>query len=443
MKPYVNLCSNLRAHATNDFERDFFKIMENSVYGKTVEIQSKRSDIRTVQSRAQCKKLTEKPQCLNFRIFSEHLAAVQSKKASCMINKPFYVGFSVLDISKVWMYRFHYDFIKPSFLNHAKLLFTDTDSLMYEIEGGYKKVYEAFNSNNSRSIERLFDFSSLPPEHPCYNVQNKKVIGKFKDETAGDPILEFIGLRPKMYSFTTLSDMATGTVKEKHRAKGIQYAAAKLLTHAQYLDQLNNPTENRLTNRRIGSQLHVVYTLATEKRALCAFDDKRYLCEDGVTTLAFGHNCLPPFVKVVVDAAHPMDPDAAALLEQERQEKAAEQVKETMDLEDFRAPHQAELAAAIMIEEVETEMESEAAVAEWIFEDPAYEVPAAALPPERAPAPLAASLSGSDREAAEENAELLAGDRETDIANSELITLLNLPLPTSLHELDLDLLLTL
>ena len=308
MKPYVDLCSALRLAATNEFERAFFKIMVNSVYGKTVENQSKRSDIKIVQSREQCKKLSERPQCISFRIFSEHLAAVQSRKINCLINKPFYVGFSVLDISKVWMYRFHYEFIKPNFNQQAQLLFTDTDSLMYEIDAGYKKVYGSFKSSNESKNGGLFDFSSLPEEHACYNLENKGVIGKFKDETAGDPILEFIGLRPKMYSFTTLSDMTNGTVKEKHRAKGIQYAAAKLLTHAQYLNQLNNPSENRLTNRRIGSKLHELYTFATEKRALCAFDDKRYICEDGVNTLAFGHHSLPSFVKVVTDLDQQMDP---------------------------------------------------------------------------------------------------------------------------------------
>ena len=308
MKVYVDRCSALRAAATNEFERDFFKIMVNSVYGKTVENQSKRSDIKIVQSRAQCKKLTEKPQCISFRIFSEHLAAVQSKKVSCMITKPFYVGFSVLDISKVWMYRFHYEFVKPNFNDQAHLLFTDTDSLMYEIESGYKDVYECFKSNENKT-EPLFDFSTLPTTNAYFSNKNKRVIGKFKDETSGDPIVEFIGLRPKMYSFTTLS-MAKGTVKEKHRAKGIQYAAAARLTHAQYLAQLSNPTENRLTNKRIGSLLHHLYTLATEKRALCAFDDKRYLCHDGVNTLAFGHHNLPSFVKVEFDSEHLMNPSA-------------------------------------------------------------------------------------------------------------------------------------
>ena len=297
MKPYVDLCSGLRAQAKNEFEKDFFKIMVNSVYGKTVENQSKRTNIKIVQSRAECMKLTQKPQCISFRIFSENLAAVQSKKPIVLIDKPFYVGFSVLDISKIWMFQFHYRVIKPFFHQYARLLFTDTDSLMYEIEAGYKQVYECFQYFEKRGDD-LFDFSSLPRSHFCFSDKNKKVVGKFKDESGGDPILEFIGLRPKMYSIKTLTDLV---VKEKHRAKGVQFAASRNLTHAQYLTQLFEPTENRLTNRRIGSSLHVLYTYANDKRALCSFDDKRFLCEDGIHTLAFGHKKLQPLVSMSVE----------------------------------------------------------------------------------------------------------------------------------------------
>ncbi len=207
------------------------------------------------------------------------------------------------------MYRFHYEFIKPFYNQQARLLFTDTDSLMYEIEAGYKQVYKNLKSIEDKG-ERIFDFSGLPLDHPCFNETNKRVIGKFKDESNGDPILEFVGLRPKMYSFTTISG---AVLKEKHRAKGIQFAAARELTHAQYIEQLINPNENRLTNRRIGSNLHVLYTYATEKRALGAFDDKRYLCEDGIHTLAFGHKDLPPSVQVIIDEEHQIDLDAMAL----------------------------------------------------------------------------------------------------------------------------------
>ena len=294
MESYVALNATLRAAAANDFERDFFKIMVNAVYGKTVENQSKRTDIRIVQSRRACKKLTEKPHCMSFRIFHENFAAVQLRKIKIHINKPFYVGFTVLDFSKIHMYNFHYDYIKPQYGDRAQLLFTDTDSLMYQIAATYQDVYADFKEDS-----HFFDLSGLPTTHPSYDATNKKVVGKFKDESNGDPLLEFIGLRPKMYSFITVSDAETGRTKDKHRAKGIASAAARSLRHADYARQFKQPFENYQTNRRIGSDMHVLYTLECRKRGLCAFDDKRFLLgtpdADGAT-LAYGHWRTPAWV---------------------------------------------------------------------------------------------------------------------------------------------------
>jgi len=105
------------------------------------------------------------------------------------------------------------------------------------------------------------------------------VVGKFKDETAGKKITEFVGLRPKMYSYTVHGDTKPDS---HHRAKGIAVATSKKLKHQDYLDQLNLPHETRLPNRRIGYKLHKLHSLEIQKRGLCAFDDKRFLLEDGV-----------------------------------------------------------------------------------------------------------------------------------------------------------------
>ena len=180
------------------------------------------------------------------------------------------------------MYKFHYRYIKKKFGANAKLLFTDTDSLMYHIIGC--NPYDQFFRDRSE----FFDFASFPADQKYYDKQNNKVIGKFKDEANGTQIFEFVGLRPKMYSFLMINDK-TRVVQEKHRAKGIQYAVAKKLRHRDFLEQLNNPHENRRTNRTIRSKLHQLYSIQTDKRGLCAFDDQRVLLEDGITTLAYGH----------------------------------------------------------------------------------------------------------------------------------------------------------
>ena len=268
--------------------------MVNAVYGKTVENQLKRSDIRLVQSKRECKKLIEKPHCTSYRIFSENLAAIQLMKIKTVINKPFYVGCTVLDLSKLHMYRFHYDEIKQQWGDRAQLLFTDTDSLMYEIDASYKEVYSNFKTNSA-----LYDLSGLPRTHFAFDESNKKVVGKMKDESSGDPILEFVGLRPKMYSYVTVTDVAAGTTKDKHRAKGIPYSAARSLRHADYIKQFQTPEENYQSNRRIASDMHILYTLECRKRGLCAFDDKRFLLNDPEgRTLTYGHVNTPNWVQL-------------------------------------------------------------------------------------------------------------------------------------------------
>ena len=117
LAPYIDNNSVLRAAAKNDFEKDFFKLMNNSIYGKTCENQKKRTDIRLVTSEEKCKKLMEKPHCKGFRIFDESLAGIEMRKLKTLINKPFYVGFSVLELSKLHMYRYASLFVPRTYNN--------------------------------------------------------------------------------------------------------------------------------------------------------------------------------------------------------------------------------------------------------------------------------------------------------------------------------------
>ena len=177
--------------------------------------------------------------------------------------------------------------IKKQYADRAQLTFTDTDSFMYDIktEDIYKDMLEH---------KELYDLADYPSDHFLHDMTNNKVIGKFKDETKGEPIVEFIGLRPKMYSFLTMS-MVNGQAEmhEKHRAKGIQSAASARLRHEQYRQQLDLPYENYITNRRIGSAGHQIFAIETKKRGLCAMDNKRYITEDNYHTLAYGHHRIP------------------------------------------------------------------------------------------------------------------------------------------------------
>ena len=178
MASYIDKNTKLRSIATNDFEKDFFKLMNNSVFGKTMENIRNRVDIRFVTSEKEAAKLINKPNFERRTIFSEDFVAVHMKRTKLYFNKPIYLGASILDLSKKKMYEFHYDYIKPKYNELAKLLYTDTDSLIYEIET------KDFYNDIKLDVKTHFDTSNYPSDHPS-GIEtgiNKKVIGMFKDE---------------------------------------------------------------------------------------------------------------------------------------------------------------------------------------------------------------------------------------------------------------------
>ena len=166
-------------------------IFLDSVYEKTMENLRKRINVRLVNNAEHFLKYSSKPTYITHKIFGKNYAAIHEIKPVLILNKPIYVGFTVLDLSKWKMYDFHYNFIKKNF--DAELLFTDTDSLTYEIKS--ENVYEEFFK-----CKHLFDFSNYSKDSQFFDQTNKKVIGKIKDEFGRVIVIEFVGLKSKMYS---------------------------------------------------------------------------------------------------------------------------------------------------------------------------------------------------------------------------------------------------
>ena len=175
--------------------------------------------MRLVTSQKKLSKLVSKPTYVNSKIFNEDLVAVHKIKETLVLDRPAYVGMCILDLSKTPMYDFHYNYIRQKYNDKAKLLFTDTDSLCYGIKTGDA------NSDFWKAKE-LFDNADYPKESPYFDATNKKVIGKMKDEAAGMSIVEFVGLRSKMYSYVKDNG------KNEKTAKGVRkYAIKKNITH--------------------------------------------------------------------------------------------------------------------------------------------------------------------------------------------------------------------
>ena len=268
----------MRKEAKNAFEKDFFKLMNNSVFGKTIENIRKRQNVILVDDRKKkALKLTSKPNFDRATIFDEHLVAVHMKKTEVHFNKPIYVGQAILDLSKTLMFDFHYNFIRKKYGDKAELLFTDTDSLMYLIQT------DDFYHDIKKDIKRNFDTSDYPENHPSgiKSGVNKNVIGKFKDETAGKQITHFVGLRPKLYTFK-VEDKG-----ETRKAKGVKKnVIKKSLSFEDYKKCLFSEAKIMKEMNIIRSQDHDIYSMTVNKVALSANDNKRIICENKIDTLA-------------------------------------------------------------------------------------------------------------------------------------------------------------
>ena len=277
MEPYIRKNTEHRKTAANSFEKVFFKLMNNSVFGKTIENIRKRQNIILVDDRAKAAKLTSRPNFDRSTIFDRNLIAVHMKKTQVYFNKPVYVGQAILDLSKTLMFNFHYNYIQKKYKHRAELLFTDTDSLMYQI---YR---DDFYKDISHDIETKFDTSDYPPDHPSGILTgvNKKVIGMFKDEVAGKQITYFVGLRPKLYSFKIEES------KEVRKCKGIKKNVVKKgIAFEDYVQCLFLGEKQMRSMKIIRSENHDIYSKEVNKIALSNEDDKRSVMEDKVKTLS-------------------------------------------------------------------------------------------------------------------------------------------------------------
>jgi hypothetical protein len=289
LEKYIDTNTAMRAKATTDIEKDFYKLMNNSVFGKTMENVRDRTVIRLRTQEKNFLSDVASPNCTSWKIYDEDLVATQHKRARVVLNKPIYVGQAVLDLSKSLMYDFWYTFLKPKYGDDLRLLATDTDSLMFQVftEDWYKDV-----QNNAD----YFDLSEMDKDNELlgwlHSNENKKVVGKFKDETGVVPIREFVGIKPKVYSFKLDDD------KDKKTLKGIKKGVVKreikfedykaCLFPKVSVDGFDHRCQQH-SQTQIRSKDHTLSTLSVNKRSLFAYDTKRYILSDGLTSYAHGH----------------------------------------------------------------------------------------------------------------------------------------------------------
>ena len=294
MKKYIELNTERRKTAKSDFEKNFYKLMVNSCYGKMLENCRNRRDFHLVYKPNLVQRWVNKPNFKNRLLLNPktNLTLIEMGKIKIKLDKNIQAGMSVLDISKSVMANFHYDTMKRMFPHPGtlSLLYTDTDSLIYEIITGNRDLYDILSQNKD-----FFDFSDYPTTHPCHDIRNKKVLGKFKVEANGRIISEFVALLPKLYCYKFHS---SGIINEKlveKKAKGVKRNIVSTELHLQpYLSILyEEKSSHHVQQFSIQSKHHQISTFCQKKTALTGSDDKRYILPDCVHTLPWGHHSIP------------------------------------------------------------------------------------------------------------------------------------------------------
>ena len=276
LKPWITFNTDKRSKAKSDFEKNYYKLMNNATFGKTMQDVRGRTKVYFCTSKSNYEKHTGRPSykyTMNFG--SENFRILFERSTEVELDQPIYAGASVLDLSKLVMYKFHYEVFQPKFgLENVELLMTDTDSLMYLVrtKGFYEQLHDISNEH--------LDTSDYPKDHSLYSTKNKKVVGKFKDETNGVPISEACCLRAKLYHFSEAKDHC--------KCKGVKKSAASKLTGEDYVAALHGK-DKFVSFQSFRSYNHRVYTETIQKKALSGFDDKRFMSEDLVHTRPHGH----------------------------------------------------------------------------------------------------------------------------------------------------------
>lgn len=282
LKPYIEKNTIERTNATNSFEKNLYKLMSNAIYGKTLENIRGRSNVTLENEwligKRGAMKLISKPNFKKCVIFNENLVAIEMYKTKIQMTQPIIISVCVLEISKIKMYDFHYKFMVLKFNRKCQLLYTDTDSFIYNIK--CDDIYQIMKLNLNHF------YTSDCEEHNLFGIdlKNKKIPGLMKDENNSRIMSEFVGLRSKMYSYKINN---TEVIK---KAKGIKKnILKKKKTFEQYLECIRDQTIFSENQSIIQSKYHKVYTINQNKKVLDPFDNKRYICENQINTFAYGH----------------------------------------------------------------------------------------------------------------------------------------------------------
>lgn len=279
LKPFIDFNTSKRKMAKNEFEKSLFKLMNNATFGKFIESQRNRRDVKMTINRRQFINLVSKPNFHDFSAFDENFIAVELKKSAVRLDRPIACGFTTLCVSKAFMYTMFYKVLRPMFNGNFFLAYMDTDAFIAVIKS------ENVTENILPYADQFFDFSNLDKSHKLYSCRNATEMGYLKCEAQGKNISEFISLKSKMYCLTI-----DGKVKKV--AKGVHRSAlSNQVKRDHYYDALfaeAGSSQHRVTFNTLRSDgLHGINTLKQVKLGITSYDDKRKILDDKIHSVPF------------------------------------------------------------------------------------------------------------------------------------------------------------
>lgn len=311
MKEWVDFCTGMRSKAKNDFEKNLFKNMCNMVFGRSIMSLTNRKSVKITVNKEQFSKCVRDPNYERHIIINENVCVCILSKPTAYLKTPYYIGFSILELSKNIMYDYFYYVLRPEFGdNRISVIYSDTDSLIMRMTS--RNIYDKL-----RALRHTFDFSNLNPKHPFYDVSKRAHLFKFKEEFSLYPIARICALKSKVYAIQTCCDCNIGINQfgfciycrnvwdkwthkdalyetdfgdETIKIKGIDKRSAREIYFDNYLQCLFHNIPQRHFVRHIRSEKHQLSTSILNKLSLTAFDDKRYILNCGVHSLPYSKN---------------------------------------------------------------------------------------------------------------------------------------------------------
>ena len=279
LKRYIQFCTQMRSQAKSDFEKRLFKLMSNSNFGKFIENSSRYLDMKIVTTKKDAKFWISSPLYHSYRIISDKITAIFLNRKQNVIRQAYAIGFSILDLSKEFMYRSYYEIIKPKLGPTCRVLFSDTDSLFIQCQ----------TKDPLRKLSSLLDTSNFPPDHALFRKDRKAKLGYFKSEVGCNKISKFVGLRSKCYAFKTEKG------EKDVKCKGLSKAYKKEIGLEHFEKCLKKIRTISATQRLLRSKNNSMEIVKMKKQVLSSYDDKHYLLACGTCSVPFNSQYITKF----------------------------------------------------------------------------------------------------------------------------------------------------